>query len=141
MLNPRSIAVGGVGFGARSLAVHGLLLYGQQVAVHEVEIDFAGKSFRNPETWIPKKPRKIIQRLAREIVALGAQVTPIDATGLLLEALEASGVAYQRAFDDFLQQQVEDIRRTEIQSLFERSGIYREIEDDEQALMLLFMEL
>ena len=121
--------------------------------IAEVEIDFSRKPspYRETldlaDTWIPKKTRKLIKRLAKEIVDAppgSQQETPssVDSTSMLLQVLDAQEIAYKRAYDDFLQQQIEAYRNEQIRQLLEVAGVYQQIElEDERALMLLFMEL
>ena len=122
-------------------------------SIAEVEIDFSKKpsAYRDTldlaDTWIPKKIRRIIQRVAKEVVekdASDAQEHPtaIDSTALLLDVLASYGIAFKRAYDDFLQQQIEAYRADQIRRLFEIAGIYQQIEmDDEQAILMLMMDM
>ena len=121
--------------------------------IAEVEIDFTKKpsAYRGTldlaDTWIPKKTRKLIKRLAKEIVDAPSgspqeAQSSIDSTSMLLQVLAAHEIAYKRAYDDFLQAQIEAYRNEQIRQLLEVSGVYQQIElEDERALMLLFMEL
>ena len=120
--------------------------------IAEVDIDFSKK--RSPyretrelaETWIPKKTRKIIQRVAKEFVekvSASTQEAPtaIDSTALLLVVLAQYGIDYKRVYDDFLQQQIEAYRNGQLRKWLDIAGIYQQIEDDEHALIMMMMEL
>ena len=121
--------------------------------IAEVELDFSKKpspyreALELADSWIPKKTRKILKRLAKEIVdnpSARGQAAPssIDSTSMLVQVLTAHEIAYKRAYDDFLQAQIEAYRNEQIRQLFEVAGVYQQIElEDERALMLLFMEL
>ena len=62
---------------------------------------------------------------------------PVD-TGLL----ERENIAFKRFYADLLQQQIEEQRTAQIRLQLELLGIYQQIEEeDEQAIMLMMMEL
>ena len=87
----------------------------------------------------------------------GATVAADDVSGVLYQRvklafgadgsasdvlLERENIAFKRFYADLLQQQIEEQRNAQIRLQLELLGIYQQIEeDDEQAIMLMMMEL
>lgn len=126
--------------------------------VAEVERLGGGGDYRflDPEYHkrrISPKVRRIIKKIAKkaieEVVTDSAQNaqkhrTAGDYAMGLYEALRREEIAWNRFYADLLRKQIEEQTTNRIRMQLELLGIYEQIridEEDEQALMLLMMEL
>ena len=97
------------------------------------------------------KVKKVINKIARQAVQKTTQDTPKEAqessvtsdwVDSLITLLERENIAFKRFYADLLQQQIEEQRNAQIRLQLELLGIYQQIEEeDEQAIMLMMMEL
>ena len=97
------------------------------------------------------KVKKVINKIARQAVQKTTQDTPKEAqessvtsdwVDSLITLLERENIAFKRFYADLLQQQIEEQRNAQIRLQLELLGIYQQIEeDDEQALIMMLMEL
>lgn len=97
------------------------------------------------------KVKKVINKIARQAVQKTTQDTTKEAqkstvssdwVDSLITLLERENIAFKRFYADLLQQQIEEQRNAQIRLQLELLGIYQQIEeDDEQALIMMLMEL
>ena len=121
----------------------------------EVELLGGGNyDFLDPEYHkkrLAPKVKKVINKIARQAVQKTTQDTPEEAqessvtsdwVDSLITLLERENIAFKRFYADLLQQQIEEQRNAQIRVQLEQIGIYQQIEeDDEQALIMMLMEL
>jgi hypothetical protein len=99
---------------------------------------------------IAPKVKKLIAKVAKQATKVAQKATPnaqkqpetSEYVDSLIALLERENVAFKRFYADLLEQQIEAQRLAQIRLQLELLGIYEQIqEDDEQAIMLLMMEM
>lgn len=92
---------------------------------------------------INKIARKAVQQTTQDTIreSQESSVTS-DWVDSLITLLERENIAFKRFYADLLQQQIEEQRNAQIRLQLELLGVYQQIEeDDEQALIMMLMEL
>lgn len=132
----------------------GLLLVGGDApstvpsVVKEVEIDFASR--RDPSRRnVPAKINRIIRRVARkaadqrQVIEQGVPQKEVGYWSSILEGvLSKQKIAWDAFYSDLLQKHIDAQITEQIRRMFEINGLYKQIEDDdEQALIMMMMEL
>lgn len=109
--------------------------------------------FLDPDYWkqrLSPKVKKAISKVARQAIKQPKKPTQDahielekhDYVADLITLLERENIAFKRFYADLLNQQMEAQRLAQIRLQFEMLGIYQRIEEeDEQAIMLMMMEL
>lgn len=130
--------------------IHGPGIYKEEKREPRSSRDF---DFLDPEYHkrrIAPKVKKLIAKVAKQATKVAQKATPSaqkqpetsEYVDSLIALLERENVAFKRFYADLLEQQIEAQRLAQIRLQLELLGIYEQIqEDDEQAIMLLMMEM
>lgn len=119
---------------------------------HHSQVGNSGYLYWLDAFTAPPRARKIVKRIARQAVAESQRkadpslnvVTPSsdDWVSELERRLDAAQIEFNALYADLLLKQIEEQRNAQIRLQLELLGIYQQIEEeDEQAIMLMMMEL
>jgi hypothetical protein len=128
--------------------IHGPGIYREDSPKSSRDFDFLDPEYHKRR--IAPKVKKIIAKVAKQATKVDQKATPnaqkqpeaSEYVDSLIALLERENVAFKRFYADLLEQQIEAQRLAQIRLQLELLGIYEQIqEEDEQAIMLLMLEL